>query len=827
MATDIINTFWSLVNRHRVEIPIIQRDFAQGRKEDRVKQIRKSFVASLVNALETETPMGLDFIYGKIRGGKNQVLIERNKQSITSLLKSVRSYAKNLSVDFKFDINGEALGDASQPDTWFVPLDGQQRLTTLFLLHWYISRRQGVFQPSLANFTYKTRKSSRDFCHSIVQHTLEIEFNEETISDSIVDENWFFDRWKDDPTVSGMLTMLDEIHLQLGSKSDNEFNHYWSSLTERKLIYFDFLNLDSYDLEDELYIKMNARGKPLTDFENFKAWLQKYVQKKKINVPENAFKNMDGNWSDLFWEIQSGLKDIGPPFLELFKTFGLYGHLRRTKLEGEQFNDQDQKIYYTLSGNNFISNAFFEEHKIYDNSVLGELFGFLQLIDVKGYTKLQGLLEEMHGAPFAPEDDSFQAFLLGFSSLNLSHKTFYYAVVVFLRKQGLHLNDYHETDWDSLRDWLRVCRNLIYNSTIDNLISFHRAILAIETLSPHYNSILTFLANPSSQKNVPFFPKRQREEEALKASFRTQHNWLAWKSLMLTYENQQYFYGQIGFLFELAKEPDGNYNLVKFQKYGDRSSEIFVLSELNGNQHLIERALLTKSDGDYMIPKSSNWSFCRPSSGSARDRNENWRNVFNDSEKRSILQELLDDPRSLSEIIEDERSQISDWRKPFLDHPECINYCRQRLIRWEDNGEYIRLLGASRLSHYHSELRSYALFLSWEKASDPSSLLANNPFKKFKYTPVRKSSEYPRIHFYKLKKGGATQILISYRHGEKTFVISMHNKKKGNIDSHILSNIPQHKITTRDDGKGVLINAQNEKEVERLMASIFERLNEQ
>lgn len=51
----------------------------------------------------------------------------------------------------------------------FYPLDGQQRLTTLFLLHWYIAAKEGHLQNagevlSLSRFTYEIRHSSRVFC---------------------------------------------------------------------------------------------------------------------------------------------------------------------------------------------------------------------------------------------------------------------------------------------------------------------------------------------------------------------------------------------------------------------------------------------------------------------------------------------------------------------------------------------------------------------------------------------------------------------------------------------------------------------------------------
>ena len=61
--------------------------------------------------------------------------------------------------------------------------------------------------------------------------------------------------------------MLDAIHLKFTDKKDF-FNRLIDK--ENPIITFLFLNLKEFKLTDDLYIKMNARGMPLTTFENFK-----------------------------------------------------------------------------------------------------------------------------------------------------------------------------------------------------------------------------------------------------------------------------------------------------------------------------------------------------------------------------------------------------------------------------------------------------------------------------------------------------------------------------------------------------------------------------
>ena len=53
-------TFWNFLKENTIEIPIIQRDYAQGRlgKEN----LRKNFLADLKNALDSGETMKLDFV---------------------------------------------------------------------------------------------------------------------------------------------------------------------------------------------------------------------------------------------------------------------------------------------------------------------------------------------------------------------------------------------------------------------------------------------------------------------------------------------------------------------------------------------------------------------------------------------------------------------------------------------------------------------------------------------------------------------------------------------------------------------------------------------
>ena len=72
-----------------------------------------------------------------------------------------------------------------------------------------------------------------------------------------------------------MLVMLDAIHEKYMDSTD-----FYNKLsrTDNPPISFQFIELKDFGLSDNLYIKMNARGKELTPFENFKAKFEKVLE---------------------------------------------------------------------------------------------------------------------------------------------------------------------------------------------------------------------------------------------------------------------------------------------------------------------------------------------------------------------------------------------------------------------------------------------------------------------------------------------------------------------------------------------------------------------
>jgi hypothetical protein len=237
----------------RIEIPLVQRDYAQGRRTASVEEIRNDFLDALLSALNGGRPIGLDFVYGDVESGTLR------------------------------------------------PLDGQQRLTTLFLLHWYVAFRGGrlVDDQKWFGFAYATRASARLFCERLVKYSPPPQTG--APSSWIRDQSWFLHVWRHDPTIQSMLVMIDAIHQRFGAIDPITA---WARLTdpETPAISFHVLPIAEIGSGDDLYIKMNSRGKPLTPFENFKARFEQTIAGSDRSA-EFAQK-IDGAWADVFWPLR-------------------------------------------------------------------------------------------------------------------------------------------------------------------------------------------------------------------------------------------------------------------------------------------------------------------------------------------------------------------------------------------------------------------------------------------------------------------------------------------------------------------------------------------
>ena len=560
-------TFWNFIENNEIEIPIIQRDYAQGRigKEN----LRKSFLKDIKDTLDDEcSELKLDFVYS--------------------------------SEEFRLN-----------------PLDGQQRLTTLWLLHWYIALKAGVLNDEncniLSRFTYETRISSREFCQSLCNAKFFSKYKDGSIVAFIEKQTWFYSAWKQDPTIQSMLRMLgrndskntdvfDCIENVFKDTDNEKFLLYWNYLTEQKKIVFSHLPLKDFGLSDDLYIKMNARGKQLTNFENFKADMIGYIENqskfssnkdcwKQMLDPEQGIPiKMDTIWINIFWDKRSKKNEVDDIYLAFINRFfwneliiAKYDDGKPVLMVGKGVVDgkdvrqceNTNKSYKYLNNENELY-SLFEPYKYYDKSIPIESLKKIEIIlDKVALLKKNNQLQDFEKNVLCGWDDSFR-FIPEYKSdgkgdaqfvkttdkittLSQIHRVVFFAICKYLID-----GDYEP---DSFCRWMRFVWNIVSGSLMDGglqIRSTEAIRAAIETIqnidshrvyevlkdNPECNNLLAERFHEECEKAKQILDEngnRRKYDGACKRLDGSEYQ--TWEDLIVDAEKYSFFRGSIKFLF--------------------------------------------------------------------------------------------------------------------------------------------------------------------------------------------------------------------------------------------------------------------------------------
>lgn len=727
-------------NNFKIEIPIIQRDYAQGRKSK--LEVRDLFLQALYDYLDENKPFrNLDFVYGSTES------------------------------DGYFEK--------------FIPLDGQQRLTTLFLLHWYLANNSGkiesfkelLMEGNKSKFTYLTRSSSSEFCDALLYNgidfdnlKIDVDTKLKSITATIIDSGWYFLSWNKDPTIQSMLIMLDAIHEKFKHKPE-----FYDRLIDENypVITFLYLDLGKFKLTEDLYIKMNSRGKPLTPFENFKAKFEQHIEnlykdddttyilkfdkiEKEVKIKEYFSFNIDTKWANLFWQYKelAGNKNT---FDEEIMNFICSIASNQFAIEKSTLKDVYPLILKReiLDGKEIpISFYRLEKLGVLSKGLIQYLIKSLECL-TNGNRKINIYLENKF---YFDENEIFKSALK--NNLSRVARIQFHAYLQFLI--------IHNNNLEGLEEWMRFIHNVTENTEIDENDKEINAFLDIEKLLPNSNRIIDF--QKENKLLVTSFFDRQVQEERLKAFLITKSE--QWKNIIVKYECNDHFKGQILFILEFSgildyfvmndncnwSPTDNVLFFDNFSTYAQKAVAFFDMIQTPENtDFLLERAVLTK--GDYLIPAANyRLNFLSSNKVSNYRRDYSWRSLlqlpniqdkvdeFYWKEKRHFVKEVFDDSyynpldiaNSLEKII---KNTPTDWRKHFVENPELIRYCYQGFIKFISENNITLILKSIENSRMR-EMFTYNLYTTLINNDEDVS-----PFQNFYHQEINRECEYSFLQY--------------------------------------------------------------------------------
>lgn len=603
----------------RIVIPMIQRDYAQGRESAEVKRVRERFLEALVQAI-TDTPITLDLIYGDI-----------DKKGVLT------------------------------------PLDGQQRLTTLFLLHWYAAKKEGI-EPDeydfLNRFSYATRYSARDFCKKLIEFEPGDYYK---LSEEIIDQDWFPLDWLHDPTIHSMIVMLDAI-----DEKFKDVDNIWDSLADGAITFY-FLPIEDMGLTDEIYIKMNSRGKPLTVFENFKADFENELRMYDEELASSIIEKIDREWTDMLWGYRGDNNIIDDEFLRYFRFICDIICYK----EGDTPQGKSSDVFDLLSKYFAHDNDSLEAHI----EILSQYFDCWCEIDDfdSPYDFFVSFLSEKHEEGKVRWDDKLDVFEEclcyygkiagnGNRAFPLGNVVMLYAVITYLLNKGKIKRD------DFIRR-IRVVKNLVENSEFEmsdstNRTGGNRMPMILEQVD---NIILYGKVDTKIDRS---FNLIQLKEEADKLVW-TKNNPERSEALYAL-EDHDLLYGRIGVI--------GIENDDCFDRF---------ISLFDCDYDAIDCALLVT--GDYM-QRDNDWRY---QIGSSMLRGMAWRNLFHQSrtvegfdKTKDVIVRLLKKHKSFTDdilrgiadeyILECEKNSLFDWRYYYVKYKDSFRPGRYGRYCWVD-----------------------------------------------------------------------------------------------------------------------------------------------
>ena len=198
----------------------------------------------------------------------------------------------------------------------YMLIDGQQRVTTAFLLLFALQLHK---DPSLLNncdFLYKKSRKTprldykvRDLSHDFLLKLFDYALSLKSVHDlAITDQRWFSQQYCSDITIENMLKNLQSILDFIDSiKGKQEFYDY--VLNNVKLSFFSDEDR-GYECES-LYIYINGRGKKLSPYEAIKALYLSRIdsidEKHKVGIQFE-------NWQSYFWKKHDETDDADDGF---------------------------------------------------------------------------------------------------------------------------------------------------------------------------------------------------------------------------------------------------------------------------------------------------------------------------------------------------------------------------------------------------------------------------------------------------------------------------------------------------------------------------------
>jgi hypothetical protein len=439
---------------------------------------------------------------------------------------------------------------------------------------------------------------------------------------------------------------------------------------------------------------MNARGKPLTNFENFKAYFSEILSAKdtdfikdkmdfedaKISYQEYFSFKIDNTWTDLFWKFSlSRNKDISDCFMNFFTYIAQMCYFKDNsgKQAGDFKNDfsvfkQKENALFLFSVLDFFYKISIDKQNQVQIEYIDTCFASLFL---------EGKIDNTHKGQVRLFENGINLFtkcLEEGSGFENGNRIILFCMIQYAVKYNL------TNVTDGLRHYIRVVRNLlqatrqrnetVYNTNvrINNFSYYWKLFKQLLTRTDVYDILLGNIDNAETKISDNALKNEKEKSEIIKTASKQSDIITA----LFLLEDAEPFMGLINQL-----QPKANY-----EKFSDYVKAINDFWELEGSKNLLILALIacdfkgfyTKNCGlgKMWFFGNKQWNTIFTGEGS-KEQNENISksilsllDTYNSKKAGSITDKLQSIIDSKLKILTDENDK--NWQYYFLKYPKML-----------------------------------------------------------------------------------------------------------------------------------------------------------
>lgn len=296
-----------------------------------------------------------------------------------------------------------------QPHNHIQICDGQQRLTTLFLLLGVINTKtEGYFDDYLISkeernddfephLQYAIRESTLYFLSDLARNVF---ISRNTCLTDIKDSNWYFNEYDFDASIQSMVSALKRIDDVLKENDHIDFVDFGKFvLNNLKVLYYD---MENRSRGEETYVVINTTGEPLSSTENIKPILLG-----RPSLSEQEIETYSDQWEDReewFWQNRGKDNTADNGLNEFFIWYWQIGLMQeKAWKDGKQISLNPRELFVNAptkitENANEIKLSFDNYNKFCSLDNINKYFLALkELVDaIVGNAELRSILLSMH-----------------------------------------------------------------------------------------------------------------------------------------------------------------------------------------------------------------------------------------------------------------------------------------------------------------------------------------------------------------------------------------------------------------------------------------------